>query len=91
MGPRWQTSQLPLDLNPQYCPLQHISKLNDKTTSAVTVPRLTIRDQKVGGGLVPGNLRPFFQIVGMILPLISPRNYPPIKTNTPHFEATLAF
>jgi len=79
MGPRWQTSQLPPDLNPQYCPLQHISKLNGITTSTMTVPRLTIRDQKERGGLVPGNLHPFLQTVGMILPLISLRNYPAHK------------
>ena len=46
MGPRWWISGLPLDLEPQYTLTEHISKLNDTPTGAMTVPRLTIRIKK---------------------------------------------
>ena len=45
--------------------------LNDTTTGAMTVQRLTIVGQKVGGGPIPGNFHPFPKIVGIILPLVS--------------------
>jgi len=35
------------------------------------VLRLTIKDQKVRGGPIPGNLHPFAKIVGIILLIIS--------------------
>ena len=46
--------------------------LHDLSTGAMTVPRPTIKGQKVGGDPIPGNLHPFPKIVGIILPLISP-------------------
>ena len=49
----------------------HYHKLNDTPTGALTVPRLIIKGQKVGGGTVPGNLHSFSKVVGTILPLIS--------------------
>ena len=49
----------------------HYHKLNDTPTGALTVPRLIIKGQKVGGGPVPGNLHSFSKVVGTILPLIS--------------------
>jgi len=45
--------------------------LNDTATSAMTVLRPTIIGQKVGSGPGPGNLCPFSQTVGIILPLVS--------------------
>ena len=40
--------------------------LNDTPTGVMTVPRPTIKDQKVGGDSVPGSLHPFPKIVGII-------------------------
>ena len=45
--------------------------LNYTPTGAMTVLRLIIRSQKVGNGPVPGNLCPFFKIVGITLLFIS--------------------
>ena len=70
LGPRWWKVRLPVDLEPHHT-LIVIYQLNDTPIGAMTVPRLTIKDQKVGGGPILGNLRPFPQIVGIILPLIS--------------------
>ena len=39
-------------------------------TSTITVPRPTIKDQKLGGGPIPGDLCPFPKIVEIILLLI---------------------
>ena len=44
--------------------------LSGTPTAAMTVPRLTIEGQKVGGGPVPGDPRPFSKVVGVILPLV---------------------
>ena len=49
----------------------HYQMLNDTPTRAMTVLRLTIKGQKVGGGPIPGNLHPFSKIIGIILPLVS--------------------
>jgi len=38
---------------------------------ALTVPRPTLKGQKVGDGLIPGNLCPFLNTVGIILPLMN--------------------
>ena len=46
----------------------------------------TIRDQKVGGGPIPGNLHSFPQTAGIILPLISLWNYPPHKSWPHHIS-----
>ena len=51
--------------------IMNYHKLNDTPTGALTVPRLIIKGQKVGGGPVPGNLHSFSKVVGTILPLIS--------------------
>ena len=49
------------------------------------------KDQGVGGSPNPENLHPFPKMVGIILPLISIRNYPTYtKLTGPHFGATLA-
>ena len=40
-------------------------------TGALTIPRLTIKGQKVGSDPIPGNPHPFFKVVGIILSLIS--------------------
>ena len=53
--------------------------LNDTLTGAMTVPRLTIKGQKMGSDPIPGNPCPFPKIVEIILPLISPRSYPDHK------------
>ena len=67
MGPRWQISQLQLDLDPQYM----LTVTHQYNRVAMTVPRLTIKDQKVGGSPIPGTISPSPKIVGLILPLIS--------------------
>ena len=56
--------------------------LNDTSTSAMTVLRLTINGQKVSGGPNPRDPCLFSQIVGIVL-LISLWNYPAHKTNHP--------
>ena len=61
----------------------HYHKLNDTPTGALTVPRLIINGQKVGGGPIPGNLHSFSKVVGTILPLISLWNFPTHKTHHP--------
>ena len=53
----------------------------------MTVLKLTIKDQKVGGGPIPGNLHPFPKIVEIILPLI----YPAHKNQPHHISGPLAF
>ena len=62
MGPRWWMSQLPLNSEPQYL-LIVTHQLNDISIGAMTVPRLTIKDQKVSGSPTSGNLHPFPKIV----------------------------
>ena len=39
------------------------------------VPKLTIKDKKVDGGSIPGNLCPWLEIVGTFFPLVSLWNY----------------
>ena len=56
----------------------------------MTVPRPTIKDQKVSGGTILGN-RPFPKIVGIILPFISLWSYPAYKNWQPHTLVPLAF
>ena len=63
--------------------IMYYHKLNDTPTGALTVPRLIIKGQKVGGGPVPGNLHSFSKVVGTILPLISLWIFPAHKTNHP--------
>ena len=43
------------------------------------ISEMTIKGQKVGGGLIPGNPGLFLEIVGIILPLINLWNYPAPK------------
>ena len=57
----------------------------------MTVPRLTIKGQKVRGGPVPGNLHPFPKIVGIILPLFSLWKSQSIKTNITIFQSSITF
>ena len=72
MGPEWQISQLQLDLDPQYIlVVTHRQAKCLDTRGAMTVPRLTIKDQKVGSGPVSGHIRPFPKIVGIIFPLMN--------------------
>ena len=52
----------------------------------MTVPRMTIKDQKVGNSPIPGNLHPFPNIIGIILPLISLWNYPGHKSEPRHIS-----
>ena len=47
----------------------------------MTIPRSTIKDQKVGGGPIPGHLRPFPKIVGVIFPSLAYEITQPIKAN----------
>ena len=49
----------------------------------MTVPRLTIKGQKVGDDQISGNPCPFPKIVGITLPLISLWNYPAHKNYPP--------
>ena len=56
MGPRWQTSQLQLDLDLQYMIVVAHQQAKRQTRGAMTAPRLTIKDQRVGDGPIPGNL-----------------------------------
>ena len=56
----------------------------------MTVLRLTIRGQKVNHGIIPGNLCPFPQIIGIFLPLIRLITQP-VKTNRRIFQCSLAF
>ena len=42
----------------------------------MTVPRSTIKYQKMDSGLIPGNPHPFTQMIGIIFPIISLWNYP---------------
>ena len=64
LGPRWQTSRLPLDLEPQYTLTVTHQHLNDTPTGTMTVPRPTRKGHKVGGGPIPGNPHPFPKIAG---------------------------
>ena len=64
---------------------QHDSKQNDIPTGARTVPRLTIKGQKVGSGPIPGNLPPFPKIVGIIFPSLAHEITQPIKANRTMF------
>ena len=67
-----------MDLEPHYT-LTVTDQLNVTPTGATTVPRPTVKGQKVGGGPISGNLRPFSKIIGIILPLVSLWNYPDHK------------
>ena len=55
-------SQLPCNPEPQHLLIVAL-QLSDTSTGAMTVPRLTIKAQKVSGGPTPGNLHPFPKIV----------------------------
>ena len=59
-----------MDLDPHYLLIVMYSHLNNTPTRVMTVRRLTIKGQKVGGGPIPGNPS-FPRIVGIILPPIS--------------------
>ena len=59
--------------------------LNDIPTDTMTVQKLTIKDKKVGDSPIPGNLHPFHQIIGIILPLISPvQSFSRVNSLPPH-------
>ena len=85
MGLGWQTSQLPLDLEPHYMLIvtQQRAKWH---THKQQVLRSVIKGGKVGGSPIPGNLCPSPQIVGIILPLIAYEITQPIKTNHAIFQ-----
>ena len=53
--------------------------LNDIPTGAMKIPKLTIKDQKVGSGPTPGNPCPFPERAGIILLLVSICYYPAHK------------
>ena len=60
MGPRWQTSQLQLDLDPQCMLIVTHQQAKWHAHRFMTVPSQTFKDhQKLGGGPIPGNLCPF--------------------------------
>ena len=59
-------------------PLSSISKWNDIQRCHDSCKAL-LKDQGVGSGPNPGNLCPFPKIAGIIIPLISIRNYPAYK------------
>lgn len=63
-------SSLPLDPKPQYTPLLHISKLNNRPTGAMTA-KVNHKSQKVGCGPNPGNPPPSPEKARVLLPLIS--------------------
>ena len=61
-----------LDLEPHYTFVAiHQHMLSDTPTGTITVLRLTIKGQRVGGGPIPGNPRPFPKIFGIIFSLVS--------------------
>ena len=69
MGPRWQTSQLGLDLDPLSVYIHcKINKLNDTPRGTTTVSRA---NEKVDSGPISENLHPFPKIAGIILLLNS--------------------
>ena len=76
---------LPVDLEFHYT-LIVTRQLNDMPTGAMTVPRPTIKGQKVGSGPIPGNPHPFPEIVGIIFPFISLWNCPAHKNSPPHIS-----
>ena len=77
MGSRWWTSQLPRDLEPQW----HINKLSDSLAQAMTVPRLTIKNQNVAAQSL--EISAPSQTVGIIL-LVNLCNYPACKSMPHH-------
>ena len=60
-------------------------QLNDTPTRAMTALRSTIKDQKVGGGPIPGVLCSLSKTAGIILPLPSLMKLP-INTNHTMFQ-----
>ena len=66
-----------------------LEQVSDTPTSSMTVP--TIKDQKVGGGLIPKYLCPFPKIVGIIPLVISLWNYAVHKNYPPHISGPLTF
>lgn len=67
LGPRWGKI---LDPESRYR-FTEMHQLNGMPMGTVTVLRLTMEGQRVGGDPVPGNLCPFLKLVTIILPLIS--------------------
>ena len=69
IGPREQTSKLPLDLELQYTLTVRLQQ-KDTPTGTLEVPRLTIKGGKGDNGPIPGSLHPFPKIFRIIFPLI---------------------
>ena len=57
--------------------------LNDTSTGSETVPRLTLKGQKIGGAPIPRNSCPFSKVVRKFLPLLSLSSYPACKNQPP--------
>ena len=57
----------------------------------MTVVSPTMKSQKVDKNPIPGNLYPFPEIVKIIVPLTSLRNYPAYKNEPPLVLGPLAF
>ena len=70
MGPRWRMSPTFTRTWALIYAYHNISKLNNTPPSTMTLPRLTIKDQKVGRSPTLGNLWPLPNIIGVILPFI---------------------
>ena len=83
LGPRWWKTWLPVDMEPHYA-LIVIHQLND-TSAELPHELWGHKRPKVGGGTNPRNPRPFPQITGIIIPLVSLWNYPAHKTNHRRF------
>ena len=64
--------------------------LIDTPTGFRTVLNLTLKTQKVGSGLIPGNPHPFPKIVRPFFPLISLRNYQTHKNKLSHISGLLS-
>ena len=84
LGPTWWKTWLPVDMEPHYV-LIVIHQLND---TPAELPRELWGQEKpkVGGGTIPGNPRPFPQITGIIIPLVSLWYYPARNSNHPRFR-----
>ena len=70
MDPRWWTSQLPLELEPQYTLIVICHLVNDTPAGTMAVPRVTM---KVRVGIGPNSWQslPLPKISGMLLSLIT--------------------
>ena len=86
LGPRWWKIWFPVDhWAALYAHCNKLAGAKWHTHSTTTDLRLTRKAKNVGGGPAPGDLHPFPQIVGIILPVVSLWNYPTHK-NDSHYS-----